>query len=83
MKLLNIYTRSNCTACMEAKIFLHNYEIPFNEINVDVDQSGLDFLYKNNDKYLPQFYVEDKKFMPGGWNTVRTMRKHEIFNMLK
>lgn len=83
MKILNVYTRDNCPACIEAKIFLHSLEIPFNEINVDIDQSGLNFLHLNNDRHLPQFYSENQKFMPGGWNSVRTMRKHEILNRLK
>lgn len=83
MKLLNVYTRENCGACIEAKLFLDNLQIPYKEINVDYDQNGLAFLQQNNDKYLPQFYVNGQKMMHGGWNIVRTMRKHEIMQRIE
>lgn len=83
MKTLFVYTRNECGNCVEAKVFLNELEIPYTEINVDNDYDGLEFLHRNGDKYLPQFYTDDRKFMPGGWNTVRTMRQHEILERLK
>lgn len=83
MKTLNVYTRQGCGSCIEAKKFLQELNIPYVEINIDADAVGLHFLQSQGDRYLPQFYVENKKFMPGGWNTVQTMRQHEILDRLK
>ena len=83
MKTLYVYTRPGCGSCIEAKNFLNQLKIPYTEININVDAVGLQFLQNQGDRYLPQFYVEGKKFMPGSWNTIRTMRQHEILDRLK
>jgi glutaredoxin len=84
MKTLHVYTKHGCGSCFEAKKFLQQLAIPFEEINIDNDTVGLHFLQSQGERYLPQFYTsEGKKFMPGGWNTVRTMRHHEILDRLK
>jgi len=84
MKTLQVYTRDGCGACVEAKIFLQQLNIPYEEINVDINDDGLYFLQSRGDRYLPQFYTnENKRFVPGGWNSVRTMREQEILDRLK
>lgn len=83
MKTLFVYTKYGCTGCLEAKLFLEDLNIPYVEINVEDDLEGLNFLHSQGDKFLPQFYTDDRKFMPGGWNTVKTMRQHEILERLK
>ena len=83
MRTLYLYSKNGCGACNEAKKFLKNLEIPFVEIDVERNRTALDKLYRDGHKYVPQFYADDQLFMRGGWNTVRTMRKHEILNRLK
>lgn len=83
MKTLFVYTRSGCNSCIEAKDFLLRNSIPFKELDVDNDLTALEHLHRNGDKYLPQFYIDGKKFMTGGWKTVRTMRQQEILDRLK
>lgn len=83
MKTLFVYTRNGCGDCADAKNFLNELGIPYVEINVEHDLEGLEFLHGQGDRYLPQFYTDDRKFMPGGWRTVRTMKQHEILAKLK
>jgi len=83
MKTLFLYSKNGCGACIEAKKFLTNLEIPFKEIDVERNKTALNKLHADGHKYVPQFYADDYLFMRGGWNTVRTMRKHEILDRLK
>lgn len=83
MKTLFVYTKSGCAGCTEAKVFLNNLNIPYVEINVEQNPKSADFLHSQGDKYLPQFYTDSGRFIPGGWKAVKTMRHQEILDRLK
>lgn len=83
MKTLLVYTKQGCRGCVEAKNFLDDLEIPYTEVDVESNTNGADFLIQQGDKFLPQFYASGKKFVPGGWKSLKTMRQNEILNRLK
>jgi len=83
MKTLFVYTKSGCAGCTEAKVFLNDLNIPYVEINVEQDLISADFLHSQGDKYLPQFYTDSGRLIPGGWKAVKTMRQQEILDRLK
>ena len=83
MKTLLIYTKQGCNGCLEAKNFLDDLDIPYTEIDVGLDQHSADFLIQQGDKFLPQFYSDGKRFIPGGWKSLKTMRQNEILDRLK
>jgi glutaredoxin len=83
MKTLYVYSRSGCGACVQVKTFLTGLGIPFVELNVDQNRAALEKLYRDGHQFVPQIYADDKLLMPGGWKTVKTMRRDEILNRLK
>lgn len=83
MKTLYVYTKHGCSGCIEIKKFLLDLQIPFVELNVQEDPQALAKIHKDGHRYLPQVYADSELFMPGGWDTVRTMRDYEILERLQ
>ena len=83
MKTLLVYTKQGCSGCIEAKNFLNELDIPYTEVDVELNQNSADFLIQQGDKFLPQFYANGRRFVPGGWKSLKTMRQHEILDRLK
>lgn len=83
MKTLYVYTRAGCAGCIHVKNFLNRLEIPFVELNVDRNRAALEKLYRDGHQFVPQIYADDKLLMPGGWKTIKTMRRDEILDKLK
>jgi glutaredoxin len=83
MKTLYVYSRSGCGSCVHVKAFLNNLQIPFVELNVDQNRQAWEKLYRDGHKFVPQIYADDQLLMPGGWKTVKTMRREEILERLK
>ena len=83
MGVIYIHSKYGCGACQEAKNLLESLEIPYEEINVELDSAGLHRLHRDKHNYVPQFYVSDTTYISGGLRTLRTMRKEEILDILK
>lgn len=83
MKTLYVYTKYGCGGCTELKRFLTNLKIPFVELNVQDNPRALEKIHKDGHRYLPQVYANDELFIPGGWDTIQTMRQHEILERLQ
>jgi glutaredoxin len=83
MKTLYVYTKPGCGGCTLVKNFLKELDIPFIELDVVRNTQALSKLQHDGHQYLPQIYADEKLFMPGGWSTIKTMRRHEILDRLK
>ena len=83
MKTLYVYTRNGCGGCNQVKSFLSDLQIPFVELNVDQNRLALEKLHRDGHQFVPQIYADDQLLMPGGWKTVKTMRRNEILDRLK
>jgi len=83
MKTLTVYTKPNCIYCANAKDYLKNLDIQFEEVDVMSDSNIRDKLVAAGHKTLPVIYAGDKPLVPGGYNALKTMRKEEILERLK
>lgn len=83
MNVLYLHSKHGCGACQEAKALLEQLEIPYVELNVELDRAALLRLNRDQHKYVPQFYIDDVTYISGGLRTLRTMRKEEILDILK
>ncbi len=83
MKTLYVYTRSGCGGCTQIKDYLNQLNIDFTEINVDYNPLALEKIQRDGHRFLPQVYADNKLFIPGGYKTIRTMRRNEILDRLK
>lgn len=77
-KYLTIYTKPGCQYCAAAKAYLTEHSIEFTEVDVTVNEEKIQWLRDQGHKSLPVIYLDDKPFLTGGWNVLKTMRKHEI-----
>ena len=83
MKTLYVYTKFGCGGCVEIKQFLTDLQIPFVELNVETNSQALEKIHRDGHRRLPQVYADNEIFMPGGWDTIQTMRRHEILERLE
>lgn len=81
--VIYLHSKFGCGACQEAKDLLESMEIPYYELNVELDHAALLRLNRDQHKYVPQFYIDDTTYISGGLRTLRTMRKEEILDILK
>lgn len=82
MKQLTLYTKSGCQYCAAAKAYLTENEIEFQEVNIVENPEKADWLREQGFKTLPVIFAGDEPLINGGWNVLKTMRKHEIMERL-
>lgn len=81
MKQLTIVTNKNCHNCNLLKEFLIFYQIPYENVDAStVVGNSLLKTYKLS--VVPQIFVDNKLFVPGGYRTIKTMRKQEILDRI-
>lgn len=83
MKILTLYTKPNCGFCANAKAFLKENEITFTEVDISQNETVRNWLVEGGFKTLPVIYAGDQPLITGGWNVLKTMRKHEIMERLE
>lgn len=81
-KTLKIYTKPGCQYCTAAKAFLKENDIAYEEIDITADPTAVDFLRNQGFKSLPVLFAGDEPLLNGGYNVLKTMRKHEIMERL-
>lgn len=82
MKVLTVYTKPGCQYCAAAKTYLNENEIEYVEIDITLNEDKIEWLRQQGHKSLPVIYAGDEPLVNGGWNTLKTMRKHEIMERL-
>jgi len=65
--MLTIYSKNNCSACVQAKELLTREKIPFIVHNVDEDFEAFDFIVSEGLRSFPQIYKDGKMFVQGGY----------------
>ena len=84
MKSVIVYTGPRCNFCDAAKRLLVRNNIPFNEINIAVEEGKKEeMLNKSNGrKTIPQIFFNE--FHVGGYEEVRSLeKKGELLNLIK
>ncbi len=82
MKTLTIYTKPGCQYCTAAKQYLDQNGINYNEVDVTQHEDKIEWLRNQGFKTLPVIFAGEEPLINGGWNTLKTMRKHEIIERL-
>lgn len=82
MKQLTIYTKAGCQYCAAAKEYLKENAIDFTEVDVIANPEKADWLREQGFKSLPVIFAGEEPLINGGWNVLKTMRKHEIMERL-
>lgn len=82
MKQLTIYTKSGCQYCAAAKAYLTENAIEFTEVDIVANPEKAEWLREQGFKTLPVIFAGEEPLINGGWNVLKTMRKHEIIERL-
>lgn len=57
---ITIYTKVTCPFCRRAKDLLNDYNVNFNEIQIDNDETlRQQMIQKANDHKVPQIFIDD------------------------
>ncbi len=68
MSRVTVYSTANCPVCTRAKTMLDKWEIPFDEVRIDNDQSAMrEFIeVTNGARTVPQIVIDGKSI--GGFS---------------
>ncbi len=62
---IDFYTTDWCGDCVRSKALLNKLNLPFNEINVDLNEDANEFIktLQVNQRRIPTIVFEDKSFL--------------------
>ena len=84
MKNVTVYMGPMCSYCDAAKRLLKRNNIPYNEINVALEEEKREEMLKksNGKRTIPQIFIEDLHV--GGYEELRALEsKNELDNLVK
>jgi len=83
MKQVTVYMGPMCAFCDATKRLLTKKNIPYNEINIAIEEDKMKEMIKksNGKRTIPQIFIEDLHI--GGYNELRTLEnKGELDKLL-
>ena len=82
MKNITVYMGPMCTFCDAAKRLLNRNNIPYEEINIAIEEGKKDEMLKksNGRKTIPQIFFDDHHV--GGYEELRALEKEKKLNNL-
>ena len=84
MKNVTVYLGPMCAFCDAAKRLLTKKNIPYKEINIDLDEDKREEMIKksNGKRTIPQIFIEN--YHVGGYVELRALEnKGELDNLIK
>lgn len=76
--MLTIYSKNNCGYCVQAKAYLQNRDIPFEEVNIEEDSDAMQFILSEGHRTMPQIYKDKEVFVQGGYQGLKEMSAEQI-----
>lgn len=76
--MITVYSKANCAYCDQAKHYLKNKNINFQEVRIDQDAEARDFVMGQGHRTVPQIYMDGKIFVEGGWQGLSNMTAEDI-----
>ena len=80
--MITVYSKSICPACVSTKAMLAQYDINFNDVDIEVDSEAKKFILSEGHRQVPQIYGNNNVFIKGGWLGLKAMQKEEIIKIL-
>ena len=84
MKNVTVYMGPMCSYCDAAKRLLKRNNIPYNEINIALEEEKREEMLKksNGKRTIPQIFIEE--YHVGGYEELRALeKKGELDNLIK
>lgn len=80
--MLTVYSKTNCPACINAKVILDKYGVSYEEINMDENQEAKEFIISEGHRQAPQIYRGKDVFIQGGYLGLMKMSEEEVKKLL-
>ncbi len=80
--MIKVYSKNNCPHCINAKQFLENKNINYQEINIETDTEAREFILSQGHKSVPQIYVGDRLLVSGGWQGLSKLTTEQILDRI-
>lgn len=76
--MLKVYSKENCTFCVQAKKLLESKNIEYQEIRVDLDPDAREYVMSRGHRTVPQIYLDDELFVEGGFQGLVKLSDQEL-----
>lgn len=76
--MLKVYSKENCTFCVQAKKLLESKNIEYQEIRVDLDPGAREYVMSRGHRTVPQIYLDDELFVEGGFQGLVKLSDQEL-----
>ena len=80
---LTVYSKTVCPYCVQAKNYLKQNNIDFQEINIEQDEQAREFIMSQGHRTVPQIYFLGRVFVEGGWQGLSKMSREDILNEIE
>jgi glutaredoxin len=76
--MLTVYSKNNCSFCVQAKNYLKQKNIPFQEIKIDENQEAKEFILEQGHRTVPQIYLGETLFVQGGYQGLTKLTENQL-----
>ena len=80
--MLTLYSKPNCTFCEKAKHWLTKNGVPFQAIDVSIDEEAKAFIVAEGHKTVPQIYYNGKILVEGGYTGLSSYEPEQLKEMI-
>lgn len=80
--MITVYSKDNCPQCQNAEKLLSMYNIDFQDVNINIDESAKMFLLNQGHKSVPQIYMGNELFVENGLEGLIKLGKNGIMEKL-
>lgn len=76
--MLTVYSKANCSFCVQAKNYLKQKNIEFREIRIDEDSAAKEFILEKGHRTVPQIYLNETLFVEGGYQGLVKLTEDQL-----
>ena len=81
--MLTIYSKNNCSFCVQAKELLIRRNVEFTEVKIDENAEAKAFILKEGHRSVPQIYNGETLFVSGGYMGLLSLSPSDLQSMLE
>lgn len=75
---LKVYSKENCSFCVQAKRLLESKNISYQEVRIDLDPDAREFVLSRGHRTVPQLYLDDQLFVEGGFQGLAKLSDQQL-----
>ena len=81
MKKLTIYSTPTCGHCKEAKKYLNDLGIEYQDVDLTQDSDSMSFIRSQGHRSVPQIYLGEQQFVTG-WPELKSLTAQQILEKI-